>query len=142
MPDPSTQEPSEAMSRVIGGSAKEAAFEVGDTSSGPTQGLRDAVAAHKAATRPTGDAAELVERLRRTEWVCTRERGGEFPVNPDGPQAADLITRQQEQIGRLEGAGKRLSLAAQTTGGTAGRDEELVAAIDQMSAALNGGSNE
>jgi hypothetical protein len=37
----------------------------------------------------------------------------------------------------LEAALKRLSFAAQTTGGTAGRDDELVAAIAQAEAALS-----
>lgn len=39
-------------------------------------------------------------------------------------------------VAELVEAGKALSFAAQTTGGTAGRDETLVAAIDRFSAAL------
>jgi hypothetical protein len=41
-----------------------------------------------------------------------------------------------EAVRRLVEAGKALSFAAQITGGTAGRDDGLVAAIDCFSAAL------
>jgi hypothetical protein len=43
-----------------------------------------------------------------------------------------------EREGMLRAALKRLSFAAQTSGGTAGRDEELAAAIAQAEKALEG----
>jgi predicted nuclease with TOPRIM domain len=41
----------------------------------------------------------------------------------------------QREVDALRGAGDKLSFAAQTSGGTAGRDEGLVAAIDGWAAA-------
>ena len=48
----------------------------------------------------------------------------------------DTITRLTAEMKRLRAALKRLSFLAQTTGGTAGRDEELCAAIAEAEAIL------
>jgi hypothetical protein len=155
MPDPSTQEPSETLlpCPFCFGPAVNVGDDYITCGAAWAPGCAghmvrtDAETWNTRATRPTGDAAELVERFHKALTLAEAEG---FTPNieqelidtaPALSNLLDLITRQQEQIGRLEGAGKRLSLAAQTTGGTAGRDEELVAAIDQMSAALKGGSN-
>jgi hypothetical protein len=54
----------------------------------------------------------------------------------DGIKAQRVIRAYKEEVERLRGALKRLSFAAQTTGGVAGRDEGLVAAIDNARQAL------
>lgn len=60
-----------------------------------------------AQTNPTPDA--LVERLRR-KVVVAREKGVIKRLrNPDGPEAASILTAMQERIERLERA---LNLAA------------------------------
>ncbi len=43
---------------------------------------------------------------------------------------------RDKRIGELEAAGNRLSRAAQTSGGTSGRDEEIIAAISAWSVVL------
>lgn len=48
----------------------------------------------------------------------------------------DKITNLQARVKALEDAGNRLSFMAQTSGGTAGRDDGLMAAIDGWTAAL------
>jgi hypothetical protein len=53
----------------------------------------------------------------------------------DGSHEHTLLALFAE-VERLRGALKRLSFAAQTTGGVAGRDEGLVAAIDTAREAL------
>lgn len=79
---------------------------------------------------------ELVERLRTRAKVYAERR--EISMEALLTRAADAITGLQDRIERLEGALRRLSFAAQTSGGTAGRDEELVAAIGEARAALIG----
>lgn len=48
---------------------------------------------------------DLIERLRATE-IRHDETGPEYSasINPDGPEAADLIQSQQSRIKELEGA--------------------------------------
>jgi hypothetical protein len=55
-----------------------------------------------------------------------------FTANGVGMEYANLISAAPELYEAL----RKLSFAAQTTGGTAGRDEALVAAIDEAAAAL------
>lgn len=65
----------------------------------------------------------------------------EYPARPIAELIADIVAdlqtdrRQALTLPRLIKAADRLSVCAQTTGGTAGRDEELVAAIDEYSKA-------
>lgn len=48
----------------------------------------------------------------------------------------DKTTHLQASVKALDEAGNRLSFMAQTSGGTAGRDDGLMAAIDGWTAAL------
>jgi regulator of replication initiation timing len=60
-------------------------------------------------------------------------------------QIAELVRELRDakvENERLRQALKRLSFAAQTTGGVAGRDEGLVAAIDNASQTLQGGTHD
>jgi hypothetical protein len=71
-------------------------------------------------------SAELLERAR----VYFIYVDGQ-PINL-GDHIGDLHAKLKETVA----AGNRLSFAAQTTGGTAGRDEGLMAAIDAWAAVL------
>jgi hypothetical protein len=81
------------------------------------------------------------EELRSPRRI-QRERDDGYPyvetVEPTKRElaAATAIATLQAELTRVTEAAKKLSLAAQTTGGTAGRDEGLCAAIDSLEEAL------
>lgn len=57
-------------------------------------------------TSPTSNAVALVERLNAREKLIEFPSGRVFdgdPINPDGPEAADVIQSQAARIAELEG---------------------------------------
>jgi hypothetical protein len=100
-----------------------------------TEGLTSYVRAdlHEEAERR---AAALLAEKERLE---AERDGWRARCDISDASAAALVLRLRDakaRAARLEEAGNRLSFAAQTTGGTAGRDEGLCAAIDAWTAAL------
>ena len=84
----------------------------------------------------TQDLDALIAEAR--DWQSRWDAGWELSrTNVLIGGLLDAITALREENERLREALKRLSFAAQTTGGVAGRDEGLVAAIDNASQALN-----
>lgn len=61
----------------------------------------------------------------------------EYCADAGEHEASQVVTRAEARIEVLENALRNLSFAAQTSGGTAGRDDVLVAAINLAAAALN-----
>lgn len=60
----------------------------------------------------------------------------EYCTDAGEHEASQVVTRAETRIEVLENALRNLSFAAQTSGGTAGRDDVLVAAINLAAAAL------
>lgn len=75
-------------------------------------------------------------------WGCANQN---CPVKPSAESItawntrdasqAQTIDRLERRVAELKASGDRLSLAAQTSGGTSGKDEMLVAAIDDWAKA-------
>ncbi len=89
--------------------------------------LMDSVKVVARLPRPTADEhdyAGLVERLVQMDGF----------VNPDGPEAAAAIKTLLDEKAEMLRAGNQLSLAAQTSGGTAGPDKLLVEKIGAWAA--------
>lgn len=55
-------------------------------------------------TNLTTETEDVVRRLRTKTHCAVRVAGGPTFVNPDGPEAADLIQSLSERIAVLEGA--------------------------------------
>ena len=82
---------------------------------------------------------DLLERLRQVNGTGTTQ----YYRNPDGPEAATTIEHLQARAvagearaKRLAAALRKLSFAAQTTGGTAGHDGRLQEAITESEQVL------
>ena len=78
---------------------------------------------------------ELIARLLK--HCALRENS--VPAREAMEEAADALNTLVEENKQYRLAGNKLSLAAQTTGGTAGRDEGLQEAIAGWSQALSQG---
>lgn len=74
----------------------------------------------------------LVERLlKKLRSASQGDRMYERPMEWDeADQLLAYIAQLEARCERMAGAGNKLSFAAQTSGGVAGRDEGLIAAID------------
>lgn len=92
-------------------------------------------------TPTSEEAAALVARLETVVGVICKGNdetdGHAFEDCSLAKEAADMIRALMAgpKVRELVRAGDWLSTCAQTTGGTAGRDEDLVAAIDGWKAA-------
>ena len=93
-------------------------------------------------TRPIAtpsDDKELVERLRAKVFAGPAE---DQRLKLVAEEAATRISTLSSREAVLREAGNRLSFAAQISGGTAGRDEGLVAAIEGWERALSDGGRD
>ena len=105
----------------------------------------DAVMAKMSEPRPT----KIEHKYTISDW-CGRIEYAKYALADAYPDLRAHIDAQAATIARLERAlhkvdklldvGNALSFAAQTTGGIAGRDESLVAAIDAWTAAARKGA--
>jgi len=78
----------------------------------------------------------LCKRLRAPAfWFCESNEGHPGDATALAHEAAVRIERLSAEKAELERAGDRLSVAAQTSGGTAGRDALLIKAISRWSEA-------
>ncbi len=80
----------------------------------------------------TSNPTDLIERL--TGLIADRWENCDSITAEWIEAAANTLTQQESEIEALREAGNKLSLAAQTSGGIAGRDAGLVAAIDAWAA--------
>lgn len=96
---------------------------------------RDEARAQLASATYGREVAEACNRglVRLNE--ATQERADRAEAMREAA-SPDEITRLQARVKVLEEAGNRLSFMAQTSGGTAGRDDGLMAAIDGWTATL------
>jgi hypothetical protein len=77
----------------------------------------------------------LEARVRKLEAALARTEANRGAAMQDAQEEYQRAEAAEARVRELERAGDRLSVAAQTTGGTAGRDEGLVEAITGWQAA-------